>query len=273
MLLIGAALSLGASCHAVWAASPPAEIALAAHRAIYDLSLLESSGEQSASDASGRIAYEFTGSACAGYTTNFRQVTEIQPGEGSPHVSDMRSKTFESGDAKLFRFETETIANGGEPVAVEGTATKTKDGVSIALRRPQAQAVQINQNVVFPTEQIVRIIHAAEAGEHTLPLKIFDGSDTGTKVYNTLAVIGSLATKAPTDKAAQTEPLRSMRRWPVTVSYFDEKKGDGPPEYVLSFDLYENGVSGSLKLNYGSFALRGEMTDFKPLPQTSCGGH
>ncbi len=36
--------------------------------------------------------------------------------------------------------------------------------------------------------------------------------------------------------------------------------GERTPIYTLSFDLYENGVSGRIKLDYGDFALAGVMT-------------
>jgi hypothetical protein len=61
-----------------------------------------------------------------------------------------------------------------------------------------------------------------------------------------------------------------LRRWPVTISYFDSAKKDAAPEYVLSFDLYENGVSGSLKLDYGTFALAAQLTQFELLPSAPC---
>ena len=96
---------------------------------------------------------------------------------------------------------------------------------------------------------------------------MFDGSDDGRKVYDTLAVIGRRSRhRRPADKAAERDkPLRegamaTMPRWPVTLSYYIPGEGERTPIYVLSFDLYENGVSGALRLNYGSFAVVGDLT-------------
>ena len=61
-----------------------------------------------------------------------------------------------------------------------------------------------------------------------------------------------------------------MKRWPVTISYFEEDKKDNTPNYVLSFDLYENGVSRALKLDYGDFVLAGEMKQLEFLPSKPC---
>jgi len=58
-----------------------------------------------------------------------------------------------------------------------------------------------------------------------------------------------------------------MTRWPVTISYFDrtagEKSGEQTPVYAITFELYENGVSRALVLDYGDFVLTGEMTSLE----------
>ena len=67
---------------------------LASHRAGYEISLGASNSEQPVNadapvSASGLIAYEFRGSACEGYASNFRQLTELQRSEGGPVASDV----------------------------------------------------------------------------------------------------------------------------------------------------------------------------------------
>ncbi|MCJ2140167.1 EipB family protein, partial [Methylobacterium sp. E-066] len=42
--------------------------------------------------------------------------------------------------------------------------------------------------------------------------------------------------------------------------YYTPGVGERTPIYTLGFDLYENGVSGALKLDYGEFAILGDMT-------------
>jgi hypothetical protein len=38
----------------------------------------------------------------------------------------------------------------------------------------------------------------------------------------------------------------------------------------LSFQLYENGISRALRLDYGDFVLAGEMTSLELLPTPPC---
>jgi hypothetical protein len=83
-------------------------------------------------------------------------------------------------------------------------------------------------------------------------------------------MIGQVIAMEPQEKAARIDALKGLRRWPAAISYFEPGKKDGQPVYVLSFDLYENGVSRALKLDYGDFALRGEMTELTLSPTSDC---
>ncbi len=241
------------------------------HRAIYDLSLLKSTGTSAPASARGRIAFDFSGSACDGFVTTFRQVTELQPSEGETRTSDMRSTTFEDGPGKVLRFKIETLVNGRLSETIDGTAQKADDGeaVSIDLRAPKLAKHDFGVVPLFPTEQVRMMIAAAKAGKHTVEAKVFDGSDTGAKIFDTLAVIGAQASNPPDDTALH-DALKTMPRWPVVVSYFDPGKPDATPTYILGFDLYENGVSGNLRLDYGDFVLAGMMSKYEPLPVKDC---
>ena len=53
-----------------------------------------------------------------------------------------------------------------------------------------AKTFELDGKTVFPTEQIQHIIAAAREGKSVLELMVYDGSDNGEKVYNTLSVIG-----------------------------------------------------------------------------------
>jgi len=67
---------------------------LAAHRAVYELKLASTRGKGGAVAARGRILYDFSGSLCEGYTLEFRQVSELDNGEGKVTLSDLRSTTW-----------------------------------------------------------------------------------------------------------------------------------------------------------------------------------
>src|SRR6516164_2772283 len=90
-------------------AEPPLEFA--SHRAIYELKLAQSRGNSSTIGARGRILYDFSGSACEGYALQFRQVSELDNGEGRTTLSDLRSTSWEEGAAKRFIFKSQNYLN------------------------------------------------------------------------------------------------------------------------------------------------------------------
>ncbi len=123
-----------------------------------------------------------------------------------------------------------------------------------------------------------RIITAAREGKTILEFPVYDGSETGEKLYNTLTVIGRAigpGEKPPTDAGAKVPELAKLTRWPVTISYFEQRdekadqSGEQTPVYSITFELYENGISRALLLEYSDFTISGEMTSLdlkKPKP-------
>jgi hypothetical protein len=86
-------------------------------------------------------------------------------------------------------------------------------------------------------------------------------------------VIGKVIATPSTEKSVQIQAFKTMNRWPVTISYFDSIKRDGQPIYVLSLELYENGVSRALRLDYGDFVLSGELIELLIQPEVNCKAH
>ena len=105
-------------------------------------------------------------------------------------------------------------------------------------------------------------------------MPVYDGSENGEKVFNTLTVIGHVIPpeKKPTDVSADNPAVVNLRRWPVTVSYFDKAAtgGEQTPVYAIGFELFENGISRALSLDYGDFVVAGEMTELDPKTEKPC---
>jgi len=257
-------------------ANPPTRIGFVAHRAVYYLQLGETRGSSSGETMRGRIVYDFSGNACDGYALKFRQVTQIGVSGGGQNTSDLRSATFEDDSGKSFRFTSQNYVNQKLDTSIDGQADRADSGaVGVALKQPKATNFQLPQGVTFPTLQMKEIVQAAEAGQSVFESKIYDGSDGGEKVFSTLAVIGKkvAADKPREGAAADHKELDGIDRWPVTISYFDGTKqtgGEQTPVYSMSFDLYANGISGNIRLDYGDFTLTGKMSSLEFLPQGKC---
>ena len=72
-------------------AAPSTSPVLVPHRAVYDLKLADNRSSRPMQSVRGRILYDFSGSACEGYALTFRQVSELDSGEGKVAISDLRS--------------------------------------------------------------------------------------------------------------------------------------------------------------------------------------
>ncbi|MGL5363471.1 MAG: cell envelope integrity EipB family protein [Bosea sp. (in: a-proteobacteria)] len=250
-------------------------VVLVPHRAVYELMLDPAKPAKAIENAKGRIAFDFTGDACEGYALSFRQVTELAGSETGARVIDARTNSFEGGAGESFRFKTETQVSGVPSEIVDGIATQgASDGMDVALKLPKQDTHRFEGKAVFPSGQLKLAIQAARAGERTMSVRMFDGSDDGRQMFETLTVIGrKIEAGEALDKVE--EPLKTpdfakLPRWPVKMSYFKESTGEQTPSYTISFDLYENGVTGAVKMDYGEFALKATLTRLDLLPVSAC---
>jgi envelope integrity protein B len=278
-LILGACWTVVGAGQPVAAAPPADRVLLAPHRAVYDLKLAKSRGSRGIEGVRGRILYDFSGNACEGYQLQFRQVSELDSGEGKAALSDLRSTTWEDGDGKKFRFNSENLFNQRRTDIVDGHADRNEMAVAVSLIKPKERNFTVPNTAVFPTEHMRRIVAAAREGKSVLEFPVYDGSESGEKLYNTLTVIGHKiepGEKTPDDASAKIPALAKLSRWPVTISYFDksdkksEQSGEETPVYSISFELYENGISRSLTLDYTDFTISGEMTSLEMKNSKPC---
>jgi hypothetical protein len=271
VIFVAAAVSSALVATVATQAAQP--VRLAAHRAVYDLKLLESRGKQSLQSVRGRILYDLSGDPCQGYSLRFRQVTELDTGEGKAVISDLRQTYWEEGTGKTFRFASENKLGDDAPQSVEGSARREGERLLIDLTKPEKKRVEA-ADAAFPSDHMVRIIKAAQEGKTLLDVGAYDGAEDGEKFYNTLTIIGQPIAPGVgnLEVVATQKGMTEQRRWPVTISYF-EKTGTGgeqTPVYSLGFEVFENGISRALKLDYGDFVLTGELTSLELREPSSC---
>lgn len=251
-------------------------VRLAPHRAVYDISLLRSEGPGGIESAKGRIVMDFSGDACEGYALKYRQVTVLETGGAGRRTVDTQTATFESGDGRFMRFKSSSSTRGSVGDSeVDGDARLGPNGtLNVRFKTPRRETFEAAGTTVFPTEHLKRLIEAARKGERLLPVKVYDGSNDGKKVYDTLGIVGrkvEAGEGAGLEEPVRQEALAGVPRWPVTISYFEDGQADRTPAYRISFELYENGISRALTLDYGDFAFKGDLKSLEILePTTSC---
>lgn len=265
-VLAGSAVPLAPA----WAVVP-----LQPHRAVYDLSLDKASDRSGITGITGRMVYEFNGSACEGYTVQFRFVTQISTNDIS-RLTDQQTTTFEDAQGKTFSFVTKSFVDQALDKEVKGTATRDPNGLTVALDKPQKNSFELGATQ-FPTQHLVELIGKAEKGETFYETSLFDGSEDADKVMTTTVIVGKRLETAKDDpERPALATLAADKVWPVDIAYFDESKKDGGedlPEYRISFKLHENGITRDLVMDYGDFSMTGKLVNlslFDQAPQSNC---
>lgn len=252
-------------------------VVLAPHRAVYDMTLAESRGGSGVTQVTGRMVYELTGSACEGYTQNMRFVTSMSSQSGSNVLTDLRSWSWEDVGSKRFRFNSSQFRDDKPTEATAGDATRAPTGgdVKVELTKPAKKDLSLRSGVYFPIQHSQALIEAARIGKALFRANLFDGSEKGEKVYDTVSFIGRKQgaggnKKLPPVKDA--ERLDLIPAWPVSIGYFEpgSDKKDAVPVYELSFLFFENGVSRKLFIDYGEFAIQGEIKEITFLEPGKC---
>ena len=249
--------------------------AVAPHRAVYDLQLLRTTQSANVGNVSGRMAYEVSGSECDGWTVSFRLVNRFDYKEGSPRLFDTQSSSWETGDGKEMNYsEKEFVDSKQESEKRVSVVRAEKDSVGeVSITLPQAKKTSIPAETVFPMRHQLRLMEAAAKGETRDVSLVYDGSDQ-EKTVRAISTIGKKvnAGEGKKDKDnAQAAPLQSLPSWPVTIGYYSTEDDNAEtPLYQINFDMYENGVSNSLVMDYGSFALSGKLAHLELLKAEAC---
>lgn len=279
---LGAALAL-ASPGAAKPAVPGAQGAagqdgmLQPHRAVYDMSLDESRSGSGVVGVTGRIVYELTGSPCEGYAQTMRFVTVTTNQDGNELTTDLRSSSWEQVPATKLRFSTSSFQNDMPVEQTQGEAERAapKGSAVVDLKRPQRRKAALDGEVYFPIQHSLEVLRAARAGKNILLADLFDGSETGEKIYATSTAIGREIKPgggAPITLSAGSGSLATTASWPVQISYFDRAKvtGEALPLYEMSYRLHANGVTSSLRIDHGDFSIKGDLKELIYLDAKQC---
>ncbi|MGB3500003.1 MAG: cell envelope integrity EipB family protein [Mesorhizobium sp.] len=241
---------------------------LLAHRAVYDLDLGDATEKSGVVGVAGRIVYQFTGSSCEGYQTNYRFVSRMTLQE-SQRTNDYQITTFEDGQGKDFNFVTKFFVDDQLDKETKGAATVGGAGMDVQLQKPDIAEVDLPKSN-FPTQHTIELIEKAKAGENFYETTIYDGSDDGDKVMTTTVIIGKETKSKDTDpEYAALKSMQGDSYWPVSIAYFDMNKEDGEevPDYAISFKLYANGLTRDLVMSYGQFSIKAKLVGLEMLDQ------
>jgi hypothetical protein len=263
-------------CLAAATAATTADAAtIVPHRAVYDLHLSRANDGADLSGVDGRMAFEVIGSSCEGWTVSFRMVNRLRPTDGAAKLIDTQSTSYESGDGLDLRYSQKELIDNrlDQESRVRISRVEAQGEGKGKIELPAPKDFAIPADALFPMRHQLKLMDAALAGESRDTSLIYDGSD-GEKTFRAISFIGKRkeAGSNARDKAnAEARVLAGLQSWPMTISYYDVAGGDqDTPVYQIAFDIYENGVATGLVLDYGEFALDGELAKLEMLDTEAC---
>jgi hypothetical protein len=254
----------------VVSAAPATAMDLVSGTAIYELSLDPAKGMAGVGGAiSGRLESGLF-RTCEGYDTTTRLDAKIMPSTGGALSMKLDSDLAETSGTLRFkvagRFGLQVLQD------TQGVATLTPGGVTVKLERPKTEELALDGGpVVFPTALVTRAIEAAKAGERFITLRVFDGSEK--EVWSVSVAIGDprSANESEDEKAfAAALGIEDVKRWPMKLSYFPPAGGDQAPAFATDGVVYENGFVLGATYDFGQFAMRLSLVEFKPAAAKEC---
>ena len=235
------------------AAAAPA-IALAAHRATYELSLDSVQGHDTVA-AAGRMVYQVS-DACTGWATQqqLRLRTVSRDGTATDLVSDYA--TLEGKDGHHLAFDMKQRANGVVTQQVRGDATVDASGAGrIRYTMPQRATLALPPGTLFPMAHTAAIIQAARAGLRSIAPTLFDGTgpDGAQDTYVTI-----LGWHPPPSGSTRPE-LAGLGSSRVHVGFFSRAPATITPDYESAMRYFDDGIADELTMNFGGFTMRGDL--------------
>ncbi len=259
------AVLAASSAMAAPAASAPAD--LLSHRASYRRSLARpASGPGPGTgmeSVRGGLVLEWRAD-CTGWLSQQRLGFVAKPTEGADVTQDVRFSSWEAADFTHLRFQVRTFEDGKEKEAVSGAAALTGPGGKgeVQYTQPKASRVELPPGTLFPTEHVRHLINTARSGAQLVNNYVFDGS--GPDALNLVSAVIGQAVQAVRDDGT------SEQRWPVHLAYYAVGTADALPQFQIRFNLSEIGVLHDIVLDYGEFALKGQLEKLERLTEPKC---
>lgn len=252
------------ACPVLAASTPaptPAVAGLAAHKALYSLSLATAKGSDIVA-ARGTMGYEVT-DACDGWAVRQRLKMTITSADGQDIVMTSDYATWEAKNGLKFRFHVRQTTDEAVTSQTDGNATLSKLGGSGEVRytSPRATTIPLPTGTLFPMMHTAAIITAAKEKKRFLNIPLFDGTDDHGVEDSFIIVLNwnpPAATKWPALSA-----LPSTR---VHLSFFDHQVTAITPSYQVTMRYWENGVADNMKMDFGDFVMNAKMTEFAVQP-------
>ena len=247
--------------------TPEAQAAtLLPHQANYRLSLDTGRPPGAVVQAQGSLVFEIL-DACDAWAARQRFSLIVEDAQGNLIETGSEYTTLEAKDGSRLRFSLVQTTEGAVTARVAGTAELTPEGGVIRYTEPAPAEVALPPGTLLPSAHTLRALAAARAGQRVLVAPLFDGTSEEGPTDTTTIIVSGWLPPEPHPRFSALSGLSSAR---MRVAFFDRPEGEQPsaatPSYEVGLRYFENGVGDELLMDFGEFAVRGQLTEFRPVP-------
>jgi hypothetical protein len=255
---------------AVSATADPAGAAdIMPHRALYTLNLTRAASDSGVTGAHGEMAYKW-GETCDGWTVeqNYKLVMAYSDSSSDVTIAS-NFVTWESKDGLRYRFFQKEMRNDATDQNIRGSARLDgagKGGLA-TFETPAGKSFVLPPGTVFPSAHTILLIDRAKAGANFVAREVFDG----TTVEGAALVSSVIGPKVEPDAAGGSQsPLLNLAGWRMRLAFFPGDPKQETPDYELGMLLLGNGVSRSMVIDYGDYAITAKLDTIEPVKKPSC---
>jgi hypothetical protein len=242
------------------------------HRAVYKMALASAKNGSNISDVSGRMTFEWR-DVCDGWAIQQRLQLHFGYADGADQDLVSTELTWESKDGKNYNFNIRRTTDGQETETYRGRAVQKDDGTALASYIiPEGKTETLPAGTLFPSAHTKLILQEAAKGEKFFSRHVFDGSDEdGSSDISAFILPPRALGKEPELKGkGKKNPLLTEAAWPVHLAFFKIKTETGEPDYEMDMNLLPNGVAQHMKIDYGDFAVTGNLEEAQALQTQKC---
>ncbi len=235
---------------------------MAAHRALYDLSL-DPSNRGDVIAANGTMGYEVI-DACEGWTVRqrLRMMVTDTDGHDIEMVSDYA--TWEAKNGLSFSFHMKQTTEGAITSQTDGTAKLSRRGGpgEVHYTTPEDVTKALPPGTLFPMAHTAALIAAARDGKKFFTAPLFDGTVDDGAQDSSVAILDWKKPQA--NKYLDLAGLYSTR---VRLAFFDRTPSTVTPDYQVGMRYWENGVADQMQMDFGDFGVNAAIREYTPLPR------
>ncbi len=254
-------------------AMPAGAMPLAAHHAVYKLTL-HTTSNQNVLAASGTMTYDVT-DTCNAWTTAQHLAIQLTNKDGQEINTVSDYATLESKDGSRLDFHTRQLTDGAVSSQIDGTATldtgATHQGRGYAdYTAPEKKRLPLPAGTLLPMAHTSALINAAAAGKRFFAAPLFDGTGTDG-AQDTFVTVENW--KPASEQKWPTLSNQAAGR--VHIAFFqraavEKDAADETPDYEIGIHYFASGVSDAMTMNFGDFSMDGTLDQFEPKRPPHC---